>query len=716
MAFSRLRTRILGRFYSDSSDPFLRTRLQLIFDVNILLILLAVAFVPLTFLKGGRVEQTISVSSLLATLASLSLLVFKGWHRSAGIITVAQLYFSMTTCITMGGGTVGPLEATWAAALAIYSHVAVGTRAGLLMTVVGFVSIGVFSSSLFPWEIVNGSSVFASTPYDLIPPVLIIVHSVRQFLLTAEYSVDEIREKQHRYQAVFTHSGVGIALVSFNGEIIDANSAFCEMLGQGSGKLAGRKLQAFTHADDVPKEAELLKALLQANKRGASEYEKRFVDREGDIIWGMVHASIFMRENRPAAWLLVVQDISVRKGMESDLIDAKQSAERVAEFRSTFLANMSHEIRTPMNGILGMAQLLGETELNPVQRDYVEVIYSSAGSLLGVINDVLDLAKLERGRVELESTPFEIEEPIWNAIQTCQAAARKQGNAVSYQIARDVPHEVQGDVTRFKQVILNLLSNAIKFTNEGNIRVEVDCMYADARETVVKVSVRDTGVGIPEDRLASIFDSFTQADPSTTRKYGGTGWGLSISKQLVEIMGGRIWVMSTEGKGTTFSFTVKFKQCTASGLRRVEDGKIRNALAPSSSTMNQAQKISVLVAEDNEINQKLVTLMLKKLGYQVKIVGDGLEAVEEMRQDRHDLILMDMQMPRMDGLEATELILQEHLYPPPVIAMTANVLPEDRARCVQAGMVDLLPKPIRLQDLEDMIRRWTSHQASLPAT
>jgi signal transduction histidine kinase/CheY-like chemotaxis protein len=400
------------------------------------------------------------------------------------------------------------------------------------------------------------------------------------------------------------------------------------------------------------------------------------------------------------------QQVAECNRVNADLLFAIAKAEEASRLKGEFLANVSHEIRTPMNGILGFTQLALSTGLTEDQRDYLDTVERSAEGLMRLLNDILDVSKIEAGKMEVDRAPFSMRECVEGSTRTMFATAQEKGLELSWDLDPNIPETLIGDELRIRQVLLNLVGNAIKFTDQGSVRVAVGIEPGPDSSLVAHFTVRDTGPGIPVEQRQIIFEPFRQADGSAARRRGGTGLGLAISSGLVDIMGGRIWVESEVGQGSTFHFTAPFTLGEPTLPKR----------ASTPATASDCAPLSILVAEDNVVSQKLVTALLKERGHAATLAATGLEVIDLVERRDFDLILMDIQMPEMDGLQATaeirgrETLTGKHI---PIVAMTAHAMAGDRERCLDSGMDGYIAKPIHPGELTALITGMTAQRIAV---
>jgi PAS domain S-box-containing protein len=640
---------------------------------------------------------------------------------------------------------------------------------------------------------------------------------------------EALRLSEERFTKAFEHAAIGMALVSPDGHWLKVNAALCELTGYSSPELMKKTFQDITHPEDLELDLTYVRQMLEG-KINTYRMEKRYFRKDGKIVWVQLGVSLLRdKEKRPLYFISQIEDVTENKAAMARQIELTEKAQAAERAKSEFLAIMSHEIRTPMNGVIGMTGILADTELNEMQRDCVRTITSSGESLLSVINDILDYSKIEVGRMEMESRSFNLRECVEEALDLFATQIRLKNLEVAYLIASEVPALLLGDPMRLRQVLVNLIGNAVKFTPQGEIVVNVECRGRAGADYELLFSVADTGIGIPKEGLGRLFQAFQQVDTSTTRRYGGTGLGLVISKRMTELMGGTMWVESEPDQGSTFFFTARMKAAaenaaevhpaapaflktktalvvedSASNRRILETqlkiwGMAASAVPTASEALQELARqqfdvilldhqmaevdgitlareirrrssaplilisssgevlgedadlfqfqitkpvkhssllgvllrvtgledgartdvpekkldrelgakhpLRILVVEDNAVNQKVGLALLSRLGYAADLAANGRLAVEAVGKKRYDLILMDIQMPEMNGIEAAAII-RERLGPaaPAMIALTAEALEGDRERFLGLGFEGYMSKPLQVSVLQETLK------------
>jgi PAS domain S-box-containing protein len=568
----------------------------------------------------------------------------------------------------------------------------------------------------------------------------IVADQVATAIRNARLYHEAQREKRY-LESLIHNSPVAIVTSDLRGVIMSWNPAAEQLFGYCQAEAVGRDLDdLIARTDDVRTEA-LIWTQQTAGGTPVHSITRRY-RKDGSMVDVTVTGVPVMVGSERVGAFVLYHDITELEQARQQALEARRVAEGHAlqaetanRAKSAFLAMMSHEIRTPLNAIIGMSSLLLDTRLTPEQHEFARTIRTSGNALLTVINDILDFSKIEAGKMDLESEPFDLPACLDAALELVAADAKEKGLELLCESDPRTPRRLIGDVNRLRQVLVNLLSNAVKFTERGLVAVRVEPVPEEAgsqsasaaqdRSIVLHFSVRDTGIGIPQDRLHHLFQSFSQIDVSVARRYGGTGLGLAISRRLVDLMGGRIWVESSEGVGSTFHFTIRVgvpsgahegmpaRAADSHGaLAAVAGGWEAGAVAAEDAPefdarMGVRQPLRILIAEDHPTNQRLAQLLLERLGYRADAAANGQEALRALRRQPYDVVLMDVQMPEMDGLEATRAICRE--WPPGqrprIVALTATAAREDREACLEAGMDDYLSKPIRPAELIAALQR-----------
>jgi PAS domain S-box-containing protein len=506
---------------------------------------------------------------------------------------------------------------------------------------------------------------------------------------------EKLRENAERISLAERSAAFGIWDLDIKTGALTISEGLAAIVGLDGGplRLTGEGWGGLVHPDYLPALQAAIEGTVATGEMFRAEF--RVLPRDGSSRWLRTQAHGDSTENGLERLIGVAIDITKEKEMVERLELACAVAEAAMHAKGEFLANMSHEIRTPMNGIIGTISLLQDSGVTEEQREHFNTIRSCGESLLQLVNDILDLSKMEAGMLTLEQIPFNIEALAKDALAVISPTARAKGLEVFQLSEPDLPVAVTGDPLRLRQVLLNLLSNAVKFTEHGCVSVELSAVKQDSDSAELSIVVRDTGIGISRDVQKSVFEPFTQADSSTTRRYGGTGLGLTISRRIIALMNGRLEMVSEPGRGTCFRIVVTLP--LAIGLD-APHCPVAEGIQPAK------RRLRILLAEDNAVNQKVATRLLEKMGHDVDVAINGERAVAAAALDVYDLVLMDCQMPVMDGYAATRAIRQLSLsHRIPIVAMTANAMPEDRRRCLEAGMDDYVSKPISTAQLHNAI-------------
>ncbi|MBA3827928.1 MAG: response regulator [Taibaiella sp.] len=527
--------------------------------------------------------------------------------------------------------------------------------------------------------------------------VMMLLDITEEKKLQAElHELEKAKDAQRQLmQTVIDFSPAMVYIKQLDGNYILTNSKMKRLVNarhdHGLKEILEEKYPAIIE-QDRQQEQILLKT------RRMVTYESEFVHENGKVTNFLVQKyPIFNNEGNIESICGFSTDITLFKQSEHLILGAKNEAEQAKEGQEIFMANMSHEIRTPLNGIIGMGNLLSGTEMSPEQTEYLDSIQISAKNLLAIINDILDFSKIKSGKFKLDEADFNPRDVIRKSMYPLLLRAKEKGVALKFFIDTDVPETLHGDQLRFLQMIINLVGNAIKFTPKGSIEVKAHPIARDEQKVTLCIEVKDTGIGIPEDKLLNVFENYEQSDSNIARNYGGTGLGLAIVKQLAEVQGGSISVKSKLGKGSTFTLEIPYKIGQSNPDELIAD--------KDTSGQQPLSDIRILVAEDNTINQRIVQQTLSKQGATVDVAINGEAAVEKLHGNKYDLILMDLQMPIMNGYEATLHIRDVMKIDTPIMAMTANALKEEVMKCYEAGMNDYISKPFEPSDLRDKILR-----------
>ena len=519
-------------------------------------------------------------------------------------------------------------------------------------------------------------------------------------------------EQEEHVRLLLNSTAEAIYGLDLDGTCTFSNPSCVRLLGYERGEeLAGRNMHDLIHhtrRDGTPypeAECPIYKAFSEG--RECHVQDEVLWRADGSGFDAEYWSYPVFRDRKIVGAVVTFLDITKRREVEMELVRAKETAEAANVAKSRFLATMSHEIRTPMNGVLGMTDLLLDTDLNGEQRSYAEIIRQSGTNLMQILDDILDFSRIEAHRIELETDIFDLRTVLDGSVQLMSLAAREKGVALTLDLDAAVPTLLKGDGGRLRQILLNLLSNAVKFTPAGSVTLQVRKEAEGEGRVTLRFQVRDTGIGIPADKLAIIFEPFAQADDTSSRRYGGSGLGLAIVRQLVNMMGGALGVESDRGTGSLFWFTVELEAQPVEKLL-LPSPPADTAISPRASI--PASGFPLLLADDDPVNQTLIQTVLRRRGYQVDVAGDGCAVLQLLARQDYALVLMDCMMPEMNGYEAAAAIrdpasaVRNHAIP--IIALTANAMREDRDKCLAAGMDDYLKKPVKISELAAMLEKW----------
>ncbi len=582
---------------------------------------------------------------------------------------------------------------------------------GLLYGLVTFVAASFFWEGSF-LDFINSGGLLTSTLFVL---MIISIELRFQQLKRDTRKTVALQEAEKRNSQLISSANDGVIMTNHECEIVLFNPAAEEMFGRTKEETIGQPLEVLIPAEFREEYQSDLNSFNYENQSRKTVGKQMYALRADGTSFPIETTMSKLTIDGQLHYTAIVRDITEQVIAREQLIKSKKEAEKSKEMQSVFLSNMSHEIRTPMNGVIGLSKLLEDTNLDQTQLKYLNAIQNSSKNLLVILNDILDFSKIEAGKMTFERIPFNLEYQVNAAIEVMSVRAQERNLTLNVEYEPDLPEEFMGDPVRLIQVLNNLIGNGLKFTNRGGVKVRIKSKKVDDKNIRLTFEVIDTGIGIPSDKLDDIFSSFTQSSISTTREYGGTGLGLTISKQLVENMNGKLWVESTYGEGSTFAFEIPFEIAQIQEIIAQNDEPKRRR----SGRLNAIEGKRVLLIEDNEINQLVAKTLLKKWNMHVEVANNGLEGVNTWKENEFDLILMDIHMPKMDGYEATktirnlEKVKKERI---PIIAMTASALIGDNLKCIEVGMDDYISKPFEPDNLMRKIYRAVTEEHSRVAS
>lgn len=512
------------------------------------------------------------------------------------------------------------------------------------------------------------------------------------------HNKESLVKTEDKYSRIIENLKFGLVEVDLNEIITKVYPAFCQLTGYSETELLGQNARELFALKEDKEDSEVLN---EKRKEGVSNvYERRIRRKDGKIIYLIISgAPIFNDQNEIIGSMGIHVDITERKLLEQDLTSAKEAALASMKAKEMFLANMSHEIRTPMNVIIGMTDLIADSDLNADQQKYVNAVKKSADNLLGLINDILDFSKIEAGHLQLEETTADVHD-MFNQLELgFTELATKKGISFSCKVENNISHSLVFDSSKLNQVLVNLISNAIKFTDKGQVKISAELAADQGKTQKILFKVKDTGIGIDRVNHEQIFSTFIQEDAGISRKFGGTGLGLSISRSIVRKMGGEISVNSRKGEGSEFFFELVFP--------RMDEVDLHQDTVPLESNLGG---IKILVAEDNELNRLLISSVLNKEKVFHRIAENGKQAIEFLQKDSYDIILMDIQMPEMDGITATRMIREQLHMNIPIVALSANATADDTRKYISVGMNAHVPKPFKKEHLFDVVKSVLQHE------
>ena len=509
-----------------------------------------------------------------------------------------------------------------------------------------------------------------------------------------------IINRETKFKGIIDNFRLGLLEVEPNGTIIRANESFCQMSGFSCEELQGKDGGEIL-LDEI--ERERMKVRHASRIEGEEDvYELRVLNKAKETRYWLVSAAPLLGDDGNVHGSIGIHwDITQIKEMEFELKEAKRRAEESSKAKAMFLANMSHEIRTPLNGIVGMAEQLAQSQLDADQRYFTDIMRSASSTLLSIINDVLDISKIESGKFSIETIPFSLNKTIRQTLSIFEEKAKVSGISLDIDLMDDRGTMHLGDPHRLSQVLFNIVGNAIKFTHAGYVRVTSQLARGENDICFVSFTIQDTGVGMDMAYLTKVFEAFSQEDASITRKFGGSGLGLSIARSIVQIMGGTIQIASEKGKGTRVDIHIPM---------RISNDKTKQEIVEMTDLQKSLKGLRVLAVEDNELNRMVLQVILKKCEVVLSIAHNGQEAIDLIQEKEFDIVLMDVQMPIVDGLEATKYIREELKSTIPIIGLSANAMREEVEICKQAGMNDYLVKPYSERALVEVMRKWSSEE------